>query len=82
MDDATYNAWMWQQHLAAAAQRMATATMSMTETDHHKATTTMDDAMAGIIERAKARTLAKKEAREREARATQPQHSQSCQLEA
>ena len=43
MDNATYNAWMWQQHLAAAAQRKATATMSMTVTDHHTVTTTMDD---------------------------------------
>ena len=67
MDNATYNAWMWQQHLAAAAQRKATATMSMTVTDHHTATTTMDDAtddsVQACIARALARTTAMLEAR-------------------
>ena len=72
--DATYNAWAWQQHLALATQRrlarqaaQATATMSMTVTDHHKATTTMDPAMdeanQAILDRAKARAKAKKAAR-------------------
>ena len=72
--DATYNAWAWQQHLALATQRrlarqaaQATATMSMTVTDHHKATTTMDPAMdeakQAILDRAKARAKAKRAAR-------------------
>ena len=72
--DTTYNAWAWQQHLALATQRhlarqaaQATATMSMTVTDHHKATTTMDPAMdeakQAILDRAKARAKAKRAAR-------------------
>ena len=82
--DATYNAWAWQQHLALATQRhlarqaaQSTATMSMT-----KATTTMEEARQHCLDQAKARAKAKKaaradplaakrEAREREARATQ-----------
>lgn len=74
--DATYDAWAWQQHLALAkqrhlaqqatqaeAQRKATATMSMTVTDHHKATTTMDEAVQFCIAQAQARTAARIEAR-------------------
>ena len=68
--DATYNAWAWQQHLALATQRrlarqaaQATATMSMTVTDHHKATTTMDEEVQACIARAQARTAARIEAR-------------------
>eukprot|EP00620_Florenciella_sp_RCC1587_P019365 CAMPEP_0182557408 /NCGR_PEP_ID=MMETSP1324-20130603/1317_1 /TAXON_ID=236786 /ORGANISM="Florenciella sp., Strain RCC1587" /LENGTH=326 /DNA_ID=CAMNT_0024769457 /DNA_START=270 /DNA_END=1251 /DNA_ORIENTATION=- len=70
MGDAAYNSWAMQQRLdrqAAAAQRKA-ATMSMTVTDHHKATTTMEAAMDDAIQfnlewAAKARAAAKIEAR-------------------